>query len=105
LRFLDFALTKPAMQLTHTMGAIALAAISTTLAAPTIFLAGDSTMTAKGNNDGTAGWGAFLNNYTTLAIENDAIAGRSARSFTREGRFTTMAASVKARHAPDQAIA
>ena len=52
-------------------------------------------MTAKGNNDGTAGWGAFLNNYTTLAIVNDAIAGRSARSFTREGRFTAMAASVK----------
>ncbi|KAF2661062.1 carbohydrate esterase family 12 protein [Lophiostoma macrostomum CBS 122681] len=65
------------------------------LAAPTIFLAGDSTMTAKGNNDGTAGWGLFLNNYTTLAIENDAVAGRSARSFTREGRFTTMAANVK----------
>ena len=52
-------------------------------------------MTAKGNNDGTAGWGAFLNNYTTLAVVNDAIAGRSARSFTREGRFTAMAAVVK----------
>ena len=66
-------------------------AATATLAAPTIFLAGDSTMTAKGNNDGTAGWGVFLNNYTTLAIENDAVAGRSARSFTREGRFTAMA--------------
>jgi rhamnogalacturonan acetylesterase len=66
-------------------------AAAATLAAPTVFLAGDSTMTAKGNNDGTAGWGVFLNNYTTLAIENDAVAGRSARSFTREGRFTVMA--------------
>ncbi|MCJ1329404.1 hypothetical protein MMC10_006084 [Thelotrema lepadinum] len=72
-----------------------LLSIPLSLAAPTIYLAGDSTMTAKGNNDGTAGWGAFLGNFTSLAIVNDAIAGRSARSFTREGRFTAMAASVK----------
>jgi rhamnogalacturonan acetylesterase len=64
------------------------------LAAPKIYLAGDSTMTALGNNDGTAGWGALLPNYVNLTIINDAIAGRSARSFTREGRFTAMAASV-----------
>ena len=31
----------------------------------------------------------------SLSIVNDAIAGRSARSFTREGRFTAMANSVK----------
>jgi rhamnogalacturonan acetylesterase len=35
-----------------------------------------------------------LDYYVGLAIVNDAIAGRSARSFTREGRFTAMAASV-----------
>ena len=75
------------MPLFHNLAAFAVA-LRSALAAPTIFLAGDSTMTAKGNNDGTAGWGAFLNNYTTLAVTNDAIAGRSARSFTREGRFT-----------------
>lgn len=64
-------------------------------AAPTIFMAGDSTMVATGNNDGTEGWGAAFVDYTSLAIVNDAVAGRSARSFTREGRFTAMAANVK----------
>lgn len=68
-------------------------AASGALAAPTIYLAGDSTMTANGNADGTKGWGLYLNNYTTLAIENDAVAGRSARSFTREGRFTAIAST------------
>ncbi|KAJ7574856.1 SGNH hydrolase-type esterase domain-containing protein [Mycena floridula] len=62
----------------------------------TVYLAGDSTMTANGNNDGTAGWGKFLPDYISLAVVNEAIAGRSARSFTREGRFTAMAALVKA---------
>jgi len=69
---------------------------STVFAAPTIYLAGDSTMVATGNNDGTNGWGLFLNNSTTLAVVNDAIAGRSARSFTVEGRFAAMAQVVKA---------
>ena len=78
-----------------TLSLLSLLLPSLSLAAPTIYLAGDSTMTANGNNDGTAGWGVFLKNFTSLAIVNDAIAGRSARSFTREGRFTAMAASVK----------
>jgi rhamnogalacturonan acetylesterase len=41
------------------------------------------------------GWGLYLSYYVNLTVVNDAIAGRSARSFTREGRFTSMAASVK----------
>ncbi|KAJ7839688.1 SGNH hydrolase-type esterase domain-containing protein [Mycena olivaceomarginata] len=65
-------------------------------AAATVYLAGDSTMTPNGNNDGTAGWGKFLPDYQSLTVVNNAIAGRSARSFTREGRFTAMAANVKA---------
>lgn len=72
-----------------------LATAITVAAAPSVYLAGDSTMVATGNNDGTEGWGALLPNYISLAVVNDAVAGRSARSFTREGRFTTMAASVK----------
>lgn len=63
--------------------------------AQTVFLAGDSTMVDSGNNDGTQGWGAFLPNYLSLAVDNDAIAGRSARSFTREGRFDAMADNVQ----------
>ena len=78
------------------LGSTAAAAPTATAANPTIYLAGDSTMTAAGNNDGTAGWGVFLGNFTSLAVFNDAIAGRSARSFTREGRFTAMATRVKA---------
>lgn len=106
---------------TFLFGLIALAAQSVAspvaaaaAAAPTLYLAGDSTMTAKGyattcfplpfivltlivysNNDGTEGWGLPLANDVTLPVVNDAIAGRSARSFTREGRFTSMAANVK----------
>ncbi|KAJ6593396.1 Rhamnogalacturonan acetylesterase [Mycena capillaripes] len=64
--------------------------------AVTVYLAGDSTMTPNGNNDGTAGWGKFLPDYESLTVVNNAIAGRSARSFTREGRFTAMATNVKA---------
>ncbi|KAJ7679538.1 SGNH hydrolase-type esterase domain-containing protein [Mycena polygramma] len=74
---------------------LALAALKAASAA-TVYLAGDSTMTANGNNDGTAGWGKFLSDYESLTVVNNAIAGRSARSFTREGRFTAMAANVKA---------
>lgn len=41
------------------------------------------------------GWGAYLTNYISLTVVNSAIAGRSARSYTREGRFTTLANTVK----------
>jgi rhamnogalacturonan acetylesterase len=37
----------------------------------------------------------YLGNYINLTVVNDAIAGRSARSYTREGRFTTLTASVQ----------
>lgn len=79
----------------HKTGRCLLAALATVLAAPTVYLAGDSTMVSTGNNDGTQGWGAYLPDYISLAVVNNAVAGRSARSFTREGRFTAMAANVK----------
>lgn len=75
--------------------AVAIAAATTVTAAPTLYLAGDSTMVSSGNNDGTAGWGAFLPNYTSITVVNEAIAGRSARSYTREGRFNTIASQLK----------
>lgn len=53
---------------------------------PTIYLAGDSTM-AKTSN-GLDGWGPYLSKYLTVPVTNKAISGRSARSFTNEGRFT-----------------
>ncbi|KAF9029437.1 SGNH hydrolase [Hymenopellis radicata] len=40
--------------------------------------------------------GAYLANYISLTVANNAIGGRSARSFTREGRFAAMAPNVQA---------
>lgn len=65
-------------------------------ATPTLYLCGDSTMAKNGANDGdTDGWGSYVSNYLSLPVVNDAIGGRSARSYTREGRFTTVINTVK----------
>lgn len=67
-------------------------------AAKTVYFAGDSTMAARGANDGsTDGWGTYIGNYLTgLTVVNKAIGGRSARSYTNEGRFTDIINSVVA---------
>lgn len=65
---------------------------------PTIFLAGDSKMAPKGGGNGTEGWGQYLHysfDPSTVYINNSAVAGRSARSYTREGRFQKIANAVK----------
>ncbi|CAO2647875.1 Nn.00g087970.m01.CDS01 [Neocucurbitaria sp. VM-36] len=62
--------------------------------APTLYLAGDSTM-AKANGV-TTGWGVFLPYSLTLPVVNKAIGGRSSRSFTVEGRFDEIINLVKA---------
>jgi len=76
-----------------------------TSAIPTVYLAGDSTMAPLGDGAGTGtqGWGEYLqysltSNITgeTALVINDAIAGRSARSFTEEGHFDSIAAVVQA---------
>jgi len=85
-------------------------------ATPTVYLAGDSTMALGGGGTGTQGklsspqlpsksplipapnlanplrgWGVYLPySLTGVTVVNDAIAGRSARSYTDEGRFTTI---------------
>ncbi|KAF7347700.1 Carbohydrate esterase family 12 protein [Mycena venus] len=63
--------------------------------AQTVYLAGDSTMAAGGGGSGTDGWGQYLGQYLTIPVVNDAIAGRSARSYTDEGRFTSLINTVK----------
>ncbi|KAJ7631051.1 rhamnogalacturonan acetylesterase [Roridomyces roridus] len=63
--------------------------------AQTVFMAGDSTMAPGGGGSGTDGWGQYLGQFLTIPVVNDAIAGRSARSYTDEGRFTTLTSSVK----------
>lgn len=43
----------------------------------------------------TTGWGQYLSKYITAPVVNEAMGGRSARSYTREGRFTTIIGQVK----------
>jgi lysophospholipase L1-like esterase len=43
----------------------------------------------------TSGWGQYLAQYLTIPVVNDAVAGRSARSYTDEGRFNTLINTVK----------
>ncbi|PVI06234.1 carbohydrate esterase family 12 protein [Periconia macrospinosa] len=75
-------------------GLVALATSSPTNVkrAPTIYLAGDSTMArgGGGGNSGTDGWGNFFPYSVSLPVVNKAIGGRSARSFTVEGRFNEL---------------
>ncbi|KAJ6519982.1 SGNH hydrolase [Mycena sanguinolenta] len=63
--------------------------------AQTVYMAGDSTMAPGGGGSGTDGWGQYLGQFLTIPVVNDAIAGRSARSYTDEGRFTTLINTVK----------
>jgi rhamnogalacturonan acetylesterase len=63
---------------------------------PTIWVAGDSTTAPDGGHNGTEGWGQYLK-YSfggNAFINNSAYAGRSARSFTREGRFDRIATDI-----------
>jgi lysophospholipase L1-like esterase len=55
---------------------------------PTIYLIGDST--THNSDKETWGWGSIIPNYFNLSeisIENDAMAGRSTRTFIKEGRW------------------
>ena len=65
-------------------------------ATPTVYLCGDSTMAKNGANDGsTDGWGQYFGALSSATVVNKAIGGRSARSYTVEGRFTEVANLVK----------
>ncbi|KAF8973508.1 SGNH hydrolase [Flammula alnicola] len=71
------------------------AAIASVVSGQTVYMAGDSTMAKGGGGNGTDGWGQYLGQYLTLPVVNLAIAGRSARSYSDEGRFTTLIDTVK----------
>ncbi|KAK0208760.1 rhamnogalacturonan acetylesterase [Desarmillaria ectypa] len=60
----------------------------------TVYIAGDSTMAKGGGGSGTDGWGQYLGQYLSVTVVNKAIAGRSARSYTDEGRFDTLIGTV-----------
>lgn len=67
---------------------------------PTFYIIGDSTVR---NSDGTGknglwGWGSFIADYfdtTKLKVENDAVGGRSSRTFITEGRWDKITANLK----------
>ncbi|KAH0368001.1 putative rhamnogalacturonan acetylesterase, partial [Aureobasidium melanogenum] len=65
------------------------------VAGQTVYLAGDSTMAPGGGGKGTEGWGQYLHYSLNLPVINKAFAGRSARSFTREGRFDEIGSLLK----------
>ncbi|KAF2404846.1 SGNH hydrolase [Trichodelitschia bisporula] len=64
-------------------------------AAVKLWLAGDSTM-AKASTANMQGWGEKLQPLMSLPVVNKAIGGRSARSYTVEGRFAEITKSVAA---------
>jgi lysophospholipase L1-like esterase len=67
---------------------------------PVIYIIGDSTVkNGRGNGDGGLwGWGNFIPQFfdtTKITIENDAIGGRSSRTFITEGRWDAVLAKLK----------
>jgi lysophospholipase L1-like esterase len=64
---------------------------------PTLFLLGDSTVRSGGQN-GQWGWGEYLAPWldsTRLQLANHAMAGRSSRTYLREGRWDTVRTRLK----------
>src|SRR5215203_5990577 len=67
---------------------------------PTLYIIGDSTVR---NGDGTGknqqwGWGSFMEDYfdtSKISVRNDAIGGRSSRTFLTEGRWDKIMADLK----------
>jgi lysophospholipase L1-like esterase len=65
---------------------------------PTLFLLGDSTVRSGGQNGGQWGWGEHLSPWldaSRIQLANHAMAGRSSRTYLREGRWTTVRAHLK----------
>ncbi len=59
---------------------------------PILYIIGDSTVRNSSGNGGPGqwGWGTFIGNFfdsTRLMVSNQAMAGRSTRTFTSEGRW------------------
>ncbi|KAG5650991.1 hypothetical protein H0H81_010291 [Sphagnurus paluster] len=77
------------------LSAIILLLVAPAIQAQTVYLAGDSTMAKNGGGSGSDGWGQYLGQYLTIPVINNAVAGRSSRSYTDEGRFTTLINTVK----------
>ena len=74
---------------------------STDLNDTTLYIVGDSTVCVYDEDDEyaipRAGWGMFLNEYTTESaeVENLALSGRSSKSFTQEDNYELLWKSIK----------
>ena len=63
---------------------------------PTVYIIGDSTVRNFNNNQ--RGWGAYLGNFldtNRITISNQAMAGRSTRTFIKEGRWEKVLSTLK----------
>jgi rhamnogalacturonan acetylesterase len=63
---------------------------------PTLYIIGDSTV--RNTNKEQWGWGSLISDYfdtTKLNISNQAMAGRSTRTFIKEGRWDKVMATIK----------
>ena len=63
---------------------------------PTLYIIGDSTV--RNTNQVQWGWGTLISNYfdtTKLEISNQAMAGRSTRTFIKEGRWEKVLSTMK----------
>lgn len=66
-------------------------------AKPTLYIIGDSTV--RNTNAGYGGWGSYIAEHfdtTRLNVNNQAMAGRSTRTFIKEGRWDKVLATLKA---------
>ncbi|GAB3528926.1 hypothetical protein GCM10027443_07440 [Pontibacter brevis] len=55
---------------------------------PTLYIIGDSTV--RNTNEGYGGWGSYVHELfdtTKISVNNQAMAGRSTRTFLKEGRW------------------
>ncbi len=63
----------------------------------TLYIIGDSTV-RNSNTNGLFGWGTFIGDYfdsTKLVTSNQAMAGRSTRTFIKEGRWDKVLSTMK----------
>jgi len=63
---------------------------------PTLYVIGDSTV--RNTNEGYGGWGSYVHELfdsTKINVSNQAMAGRSTRTFIKEGRWDRVMATLK----------
>src|SRR3989442_10394257 len=64
---------------------------------PTLYIIGDSTV-RNDDSMGHRGWGSHIANYldtTKISVSNQAMAGRSTRTFVKEGRWDKVINAIK----------